>query len=151
MFYNGERSNTTSNASLYDTTSVGKVALPYFSDALLATDGNNGASLKSTCISTAVYADSGYAGVWLPRTGNCYAGSWIIMSSSINSTWTLSSSLDDKTINGIENRSGSNGTIWINPAGSVAYIYPSVYLKANVKVLNDGNDGSQAHPYNLTI
>ena len=45
----------------------------------------------------------------------------------------------------------SRGILSYNPTFSSYSVVPSIYLKADIKVLQDGNDGSKEHPYNLKL
>ena len=91
--YNGERSSTTSTASsymTYSTTWEGKVALPYMSDMLLATNGYS-TTTRSTCLSAQPYISSTNS-YWQTNTtassrGNCSRGSWLIEYASNNSKY----------------------------------------------------------------
>ena len=47
--------------------------------------------------------------------------------------------------------SQSNGMTSGHPPEMNMGVIPSVYLKTNVKIINDGQDGSVEHPYNLKI
>ena len=105
-----------------------KVGLIYISDYLFA---------SKNCYSS--YIGSNY------QYSECTSSNWLFNASYL---WTISPS---------NNQSGTTadiintGYVYHNPYGTRMGVRPVVYLKSNVVVKLDGSDGSEDHPYNITL
>lgn len=99
-------------------------------------------------------SDYGYAAdsVHCPRTttlntyGNesCKTNNWLYTGSNM---WTLNSRSNFYSLFSIM----ASGEISDKYSTEQYAVKPTVYLKANVKVLDNGKDGSQTHPYDLVL
>ena len=149
MFYNDERGDNESYASTYDITSVGKVGLIYASDLLYAASGNDSYS-RNTCLTSDAFH---YNSVWGSSVENgCLNTSWIINTFEKNlNIWTMTVKKNDNynVFKFVGN--DSYGPFYVGYSRYMYYVVPSVYLKSSVKIVDDGNDGSLEHPYNLSI
>ena len=155
--YNGERSNTTSTASPYATTVSGKVGLPYASDFLLATDGYNGVTPRSTCITNAApnTSNNQYWGGNSSTLKNCAKGSWLIITAkTLNSElWTMSAYADNDNMAYYIKHYDSDGSInYTQVSGGIGNL-PTVYLKPNVICTNcsDTTAGTSTNPWTLSF
>ena len=100
------------------------------------TDFNN----RTNCLKTVLYN-------W-HNLSECYKNNWFYK---INeSQWTIIPYAYE---------SGSSGVVYVSSNGGVSNddaiqnnkVYSSCYLKSNVQILNDGNNGSKENPYNLSL
>ncbi len=75
---------------------------------------------------------------------NCYENNWLY---SKTHNWAITPKNNY--------RSGmflvGSGSVVESNANSSEAVRPALYLKSNVSIVNNGNDGSQDHPYDLTI
>ncbi|MBR1414068.1 MAG: hypothetical protein IJ574_05330 [Bacilli bacterium] len=74
-----------------------------------------------------------------------------------NNDWLFSSTWYQWTITPRAGHSSSgayvdtNGGVYSKSTDFAFNVRPVLYLKSSVKILNDGNDGSREHPYNLSL
>ena len=136
-YYTAERGTETYQNSR-PTIWPAKVGLIYSSDYGYATSG--GGTTRDVCLTTKM--DS-----WgtSPYNIDCAANSWLKPSS--GTLWTLTShSVSSTHVFYV----ASGGIMFNDYAGLVSLVYPSLYLKSNVKVLDDKiSDGSIDKPYIL--
>ena len=133
-------------------TQAGKVAIPYLSDFALATDGNNGATSRDTCIASKL-SNTTY---WKSNTsnqtpGNCNLGSWLVKYVYDNSAnaWVLNPRRDTGSHVFNINPKAGYGLLYSDESYDRKNILPTLYLKSNVYCTNCTTQdvGSATNPY----
>ena len=155
--YTGERSHDLPPVNYFNYEWTGKVALPYASDILLSTNGNN-VSTYSECANEDAYNYSGV--IWrgnsnIENTGNCTKGSWIMRKShgSYKQIWTQTAEKEYVIRVMIAQAGNLYGALGEGITSSTYATYPTVYLKQGIKCTNchQENVGSQSNPFELWI
>ena len=140
-YYTNERGNNTPYSHPY--TWIGKIALFYPSDYAYATSGSE-TYARQNCLNSLVYN-------WEKERDptsyeNCVLNDWLWDSQSyqhsLTSAWDGESDLIRITSYGDTRR---------NTTSNTSAIKPTLYLKQNVKIVNDDQDGSYDKPYNLKL
>ena len=176
--YNGERSDLKASNPSYASDDYvlswdGKALLPYASDIIFSTNGYSTKS-REYCINTSSYENNSNVTTvtgWnsYNNEGECVKGSWLAsMANNFNDgffTITLDSyeemgmyfvysAYNNNNCYSYNNNCKEYYRIIYNTGdffGKKLDFLPSAYLKSNVQIVNDGNDGSREHPYNLMI
>ncbi len=137
--YNMERTNTVKqgNPHLWN----GEVALIYPSDYGYATSGGENKT-RNDCMKQDIYH-------WINQGfEECYRKNWLYHQDI--TPWTLSHVIGGAVSQAI--RIFTDGGIKASSNITQAQdVFPTLYLKTNVKIKNDGNDGSDLRPYQLTL
>lgn len=126
---------------------IGKVGLQYPSDFGYATSGSESMEeyTRSKCINEVLIGLNSYEN---STYGNCGYTSWLKNFSG----WTLSPSADtfgSYEVAHLYRNTNLNGFFNSSYAWNTNYVYPSVYLKANIKIT--GGNGSINSPYTLGL
>ena len=139
MFYENERGSTFSNPSEWkkeDKKIFESIGLLSPSDYGYGTSG--GTTGRNNCFTTALYS-------W-NLNQECGNSDWLKPNSNIQWTWTITA----RTFNAsYVLLLDSNGQVHRSHSKDARNVFPSLYLKTNVKILNDGQDGSAEKPFNL--
>ncbi len=118
----------------------GKIALIYPTDYGYATTGNQ-STTREMYLQHPLYN----------RDAECADGDWLFDSTQDRWTLTHRAAYTYDTIR-IFHSAESYG--WVRGSTGIIQahaIYPTLYLKTNVKILNDGQDGSESKPYHLQL
>ncbi len=148
MFYERERGTTTNEGqSSKWNPEKPSIALPYPSDYVYATSGGT----KGREGNTGCFAEPAYfwGGTWVHEDAHtqCAENDWLKPTQS--HMWTLmpNSSKSSNVFNVV-----SDGYIDAYPSAKIERpVYPTLYLKQRIKIVNDENDGSQNKPYTLSV
>ena len=137
--YNMERTNTVNQGNSYLWN--GKVALIYPGDYGYATSGGENKT-RNDCMNKDIYnwKENGFE--------DCYLNNWLYPKNI--SPWTLSHVIGGTVSQAI--RIFTDGGIKASSNITQAQdVFPTLYLKTNVKIKNDDNDGSDLRPYQLNL
>ena len=134
-WYSMERGNDVSgDANIWK----GKIALIYPTDYGYATTGNQ-STTREMCLQQPLYN----------REANCADGDWLFDSQ--RDRWTLTHQAA-VTYSPMRIFYPPESYGWVRGSSNSTQsqaVYPTIYLKSNVKIINNTNDGSKEHPYEL--
>ena len=132
---NTKNSDGTPNPNLYHA-----IALPYPSDIGYATTG--GTLGREKCLEKELYS-------WKDFKADCHDNSWLMSILTLSSNSWLITPATPYSYSAIHTY--NNGGVGFQGVISAENIFPTLYLKSNVKILNDNQDGSELNPFNLTL
>ena len=159
--YNSERSNIDgSQCSKYCTDTIerttrwqGKVGLMYASDYVYATSGGYNYN-RNKCLNYFLSKSDVNIETWHRNSRDCVTNNWIYnLVGANNNMFTLSIMPSDNSYLGSGNvvfDRSEDGSLTSRMVEVPSSILPTVYLKSNVKFINEG-DGTKANPFTLTI
>ena len=159
--YNSERSNNNGlQCSQYCTdtsertlTWQGKVGLVYASDYAYATSGGDTYD-RNYCLNHILDQSETQYETWHSNTRECFRNNWIWkFIGSNDNMWTLSIRPSDSSYLGNGNTAfdrDADGSISSRLTEVPSSVLPTVYLKSNVKFINDGT-GTKSNPFVLKL
>lgn len=122
-----------------NTTWKGYIGLMYPSDYGYATSGGT-ESNRETCLNTVLYA-------W-NNVSDCYLNDWLYKNDTTQ--WTMTP-LAYSSRNSYVSPISWNGRAGFLASRDAMSISPVLFLKSNIRILDDGSDGSSSSPFKLSI
>ena len=140
-WYDNERGN---NVYVnHSTTWSGKIGLIYPSDFGYATSGNTLGTTREQCLKNNTLYN------W-NNVSDCFNNDWMLLDDYIYWTLTSDSSNSTRSYAVEDNGRVRNGDyLYGYSLNNSLDVYPVLYLKTNVRIMNDGQDGSVDKPYHL--